>query len=110
MSNQDKPVVPFDPYWHPTNQDSQGELREELWRLFKVINGHTPKKTLDAFVEFINAHTQKAVTEARIVQLKVIRKSYPKKNTAQGQAVSRLTLADIDRMITTLTNQDRSAE
>lgn len=40
-----------------------------------------------------------AVREAKLNLLKEIRRSYPKKQTLQGRVTSRLTLADIDRMI-----------
>lgn len=42
--------------------------------------------------------------KAELAAWKEVRKSYPKKQTIQGNAVSKLTLADIDRKITQLTN------
>ena len=54
---------------------------------------------------FITADRKRVALESEMNAWKQVRKSYPKKQTLQGNAVSRLTLSDVDRKITELKAQ-----
>ena len=86
-----------------TNQASEDELRQSLASLFYDDCYEYMLSEPDLFdVGAIDAAIDLIRTEklkTKIDLLKTIRRSYPKRRTLQGNAQSKLTLADIDRLI-----------
>jgi len=80
---------------HNTPLNADDELREILDPEFLDSAGAKEEH----FYPALNKWRKKHELQAKMGLLKVIRRSYPKKQTLQGRAQSRLTLADIDRMI-----------
>ena len=64
---------------------------------------------VDRYWQLITADRKRVALEVEMNAWKQVRKSYPKKQTLQGHAVSKLTLADIDRKITELKSQQEEA-
>ena len=104
----------------PTEQDD--ELRKAVWaslasQMTHAINCTDPEhkrqdscvdfteKNFEQLMQLITADRKRVALESEMNAWKQVRKSYPKKQTLQGNAVSRLTLSDVDRKITELKAQ-----
>ena len=98
----------------PTEQDNELDLfSEEALKIAEALRSKYPNTweilynnhAMPEVIAFITADMKRVALEARMNAWKQVRKSYPKKQTLQGNAVSRLTLADVDRKITELKAQ-----
>ena len=99
----------------PTEQDK--ELRDkvitivEYWDFSPLQDEDSRIERLEnEIMQLITSDRKRVALESEMNAWKQVRKSYPKKQTLQGNAVSRLTLADVDRKITELKAQQEKAK
>ena len=119
--NHDRIILPSEAfgqgYVPEFNQASEDELERKLMSLFarsaEFGRVFLTSATKEEFAESIRAgaldHQEAAHEAMKLIRteklktkmdlLKTIRRSYPKKQTLLGNAQSKLTLADIDRLI-----------
>lgn len=89
----------------------RGVVRDSLPHPVTTDDWNRLVKGIEQLITARDAEREAAIRiESELQVWKEVRRSYPKKATLQGRAVSKLTLADIDRKITELEAIKRKEE